>query len=59
MDDVKNETMRESYEPPTIEDMPLRAEELVIAGCKTPFGLSPISGGDACSFNTCVNANGS
>ncbi|MCU1277535.1 MAG: hypothetical protein JWM53_1081 [bacterium] len=32
MDNVQNE--REPYEPPTVEDVPVRAEEQVLAGCK-------------------------
>jgi hypothetical protein len=34
MDNVKNETSREPYEPPVIEDVPVRAEEQLLAGCK-------------------------
>lgn len=35
------------YEPPTIEDVPLRADEVVVAGCKTLSGISPGQGGGA------------
>jgi hypothetical protein len=36
MDNVKNETALEPYEAPTIEDIPLHAEEQLLAGCKIP-----------------------
>ena len=49
MDNLKSESAtREPYEPPTIEDIPLRPEEQVLAGCKTTGGHSPISGGSFC-----------
>jgi hypothetical protein len=34
-----------TYEPPTIEDIPLRPDEQVLAGCKTASGNSPNVGG--------------
>jgi len=40
MADVKNETMRDAYEAPTIEDVPLHPEERILTNCKnvTPGG---------------------
>lgn len=38
MAEVKDETMREPYEAPAIEDIPLRAEEQAIRGCKQGGG---------------------
>lgn len=58
MDKVKNEIERESYEPPTIEDMPLRPDEQLLAGCKQAnFQPSPVSGGAFCfvCFNTAAS----
>jgi hypothetical protein len=34
MNDIKDATIREPYEPPTLEDVPVRAEERLLAGCK-------------------------
>jgi hypothetical protein len=48
MDEVSDETAREPYEAPTIEDIPLRAEEQLLAGCKTPRTRSPIRDGHFC-----------
>jgi hypothetical protein len=44
MDDAIKPTIREPYEPPTVEDVPVRAEEQLLAGCKggTGPGASPI-----------------
>jgi hypothetical protein len=44
MADVKNETIREAYEAPTIEDVPLRAEEQILRNCKN---ATPGSGQNA------------
>ena len=40
MADVKNETIRDAYEAPTIEDVPLHPEERILTNCKntTPGG---------------------
>lgn len=39
MADLKIEpAAREPYDPPTIEDVPLRAEEQILRGCKQPGG---------------------
>ena len=38
MADLKNEPTREPYDAPTIEDVPLRAEEQLLRGCKQPGG---------------------
>ena len=38
MGDVKNDVEREPYEAPAIEDIPLRAEEQSIRGCKQGGG---------------------
>ncbi|HEX9104192.1 MAG TPA: hypothetical protein VF997_18395 [Polyangia bacterium] len=42
---MDKEKVREPYEPPIVEDVPLRAEEQVLAGCKGPRhnGPGPIS----------------
>lgn len=54
MDNVKNET-REPYEPPVVEDIPLRAEEQVLAGCKQAGIPGPQSGGGpgSCADPSC------
>lgn len=49
MEKIADETAREPYEAPVIEDIPLRAEEQLLAGCKQPgFNVSPINGGAPC-----------
>ncbi|MCU1384206.1 MAG: hypothetical protein JWL71_2903 [Acidobacteria bacterium] len=45
---IKTGSAREPYEPPAIEDIPLRPEEQLLAGCKTPTGGSQVSGGNPC-----------
>jgi hypothetical protein len=42
---MDNEKPREPYEAPVVEDVPLRSDEQVLAGCKTPgsSGPGPIS----------------
>ena len=35
MDDMRNESQREAYEAPTVEDIPLRPDEQLLAGCKS------------------------
>lgn len=40
MDNQKTTAQREPYEPPTVEDVPLRPEEMVLAGCKTTRTLN-------------------
>lgn len=58
MDSVKNESDREPYEAPTIEDMPVRPEEQLLAACKVSnFQPSPGSGGSSCF--ACMNTLGS
>jgi hypothetical protein len=49
MEKISDGTAREPYEAPVIEDIPLRAEEQLLAGCKQ-VGLtpSPINGGNPC-----------
>ena len=32
------DSIREDYEPPVVEDIPLHAEEQLLVGCKTQFG---------------------
>jgi len=54
MDNATNETAREPYEAPTIEDVPLRAEEQLLGGCKIPPQGGPNTficgaGGSPCS----------
>jgi hypothetical protein len=36
-----NQIVREDYEPPAVEDIPLRAGETLLAGCKTTGGAGP------------------
>jgi hypothetical protein len=36
MDSPKNESAREPYEAPIIEDVPIRSGEQLLAGCKLP-----------------------
>jgi len=36
-DPNNKQAVREAYEPPIVEDIPVRADEQVLAGCKT-FG---------------------
>jgi len=55
MADVKNETLREAYEAPTIEDIPLRAEERILQNCKnfTPgAGFGSQGGPQGTCFST-------
>ncbi len=51
MDNVKSETVREPYEAPVVEDVPLRADEQVLAGCKTAAHSGP--SGTFCIFAPC------
>jgi hypothetical protein len=45
---------REPYEAPTIEDVPLRPEEMVLAGCKTIRGPAAKNQFVACTVgNSC------
>jgi hypothetical protein len=41
MDQSRPDQVREEYEPPVVEDIPLHAEEQLLVGCKTAFGGSP------------------
>lgn len=47
MDQGKTSISKRPYEAPTVEDVPLRPEEMVLAGCKTTRTLtgSAASGG--------------
>ena len=45
-----NQIVREDYEPPVVEDIPLRAGETMLAGCKTVGGAGP---GRAQNFHLC------
>jgi hypothetical protein len=38
MDQSRASEIREDYEPPMVEDIPLHAEEQLLVGCKTAFG---------------------
>lgn len=38
MDDPKDLTIREPYEAPMVEDVPIRPEEQLLAACKTLAG---------------------
>jgi hypothetical protein len=40
MDNKSLETIREDYEPPAIEDIPLHNDEQLLVGCKTAGGTS-------------------
>jgi hypothetical protein len=42
------------YEPPTIEDVPIRPDEQVLAGCKTSTSQSPGPTPSNCTFTSCV-----
>jgi hypothetical protein len=55
MDNRTTDATREQYEPPTIEDVPLRAEERVLAGCKR--GSVPSGGASGGTFSTCVSGS--
>ncbi len=57
MDDVKDAGGREPYEAPTVEDVPVRAEEQMLAGCKTPTGGGP--GAFFCAQTSCSSGFGS
>jgi hypothetical protein len=48
---MENQSQREPYEAPTIEDVPLHPEETVLAGCKTGTN-SP--GNSVNGFNICA-----
>ena len=57
MDEVKRVEVL-PYEPPTIEDIPLRPDEQVVAGCKTSSGNAPgVNGLPQCGF--CVTTGNS
>jgi hypothetical protein len=45
-----SQIVREDYEPPSVEDIPLRAGETLLAGCKTVGGAGP---GRAQRFHLC------
>ncbi|MCU1277618.1 MAG: hypothetical protein JWM53_1164 [bacterium] len=55
MHNVQDGTTRETYEPPTVEDVPIRPEEQLLASCKTNFA----PGVDTGICNTCVGVLGS
>ena len=38
---MDKEEVREPYEPPVVEDVPLRSDEQVLAGCKGPRHSGP------------------
>jgi len=48
-----NQIRREGYEPPTVEDIPLRPDEKILAGCKVSGGPGPGVGIDP-DCNTCM-----
>lgn len=52
MDKPNDKIAREPYEPPVVEDVPLRAEEQVLSGCKQPGAPGPLSGG-TCQDPSC------
>jgi hypothetical protein len=56
MDKAQNESTREPYEAPVVEDIPLHPEEVMLAGCKVAIGPSPSSGGAPCALGACVGA---
>lgn len=58
MDNIDKTNAREPYEAPTIEDVPLRAEEQVLAGCKVSGQSGP--GAFICGdVGTCMNLGSS
>ena len=46
-----NQIVREDYEPPAVEDIPLRASENLLAGCKTTSGAG--TGRAGSGFHLC------
>jgi len=56
MPELKNETIREDYEAPTIEDVPVRSEERLLQNCKnTTPGSGPNAFPGTCRlFPQCV-----
>jgi hypothetical protein len=46
-------TIREPYEPPVIEDIPLHPREQVLAGCKTAGGFGTLRDGGSCDSRAC------
>lgn len=55
-----SQIVREDYEPPAVEDMPLRAGENLLAGCKTVGGAGPGRGGIDFHFcGSCVSPSAS
>ncbi len=50
---MDNDKTREPYEPPTVEDVPFRLDEQVLAGCKGPKH----SGATQPNFN-CIGVRG-
>lgn len=59
MDDDETATPREPYEPPVIEDVPLRADEQLLAGCKQARTAGPGSFFCGSGARPCVNASAS
>ncbi len=47
-----SQIVREDYEPPAVEDIPLRANENLLAGCKTAGGAGTGRGGTG--FHLCA-----
>jgi hypothetical protein len=43
---------REPYEAPVIEDIPIRPDEMVLAGCKTNAGPTALGNFVACGIPT-------
>lgn len=41
MDSANQQPVREPYEAPMIEDVPVRSDEQLLAGCKVPAGGGP------------------
>jgi len=60
MDSPKNEPVREPYEAPIIEDIPIRSDEQLLAGCKLPSHAGPGVSGPPPGCNTrCTTPIGS
>ncbi len=57
MADVKSETIREAYEAPVIEDVPLRSDEQMLANCKNSQAGAGFAAGNvsrSCILPGCV-----
>jgi hypothetical protein len=58
MDDLNQTKAREPYEPPMIEDVPVRAEEQILAGCKQ-LGGNGLGAFFGCNLVSCSTPSAS